>query len=82
MFPQMKRAHRRAEQSGRAHPRAPVIPTSFPAATAAASGPGTWQTLLAPDPSGGARALSYHLLADTRHDATAGSGGGYADHDQ
>src|SRR6516162_9967541 len=30
-------AHRRAGQSGRAHVRAPVIPTPFPAATAAAS---------------------------------------------
>ena len=33
MFPQIKLAHRRAEPSGTAHWRAPVIPTSFPATT-------------------------------------------------
>jgi len=53
MFPQIKPAHRRAEQSGTAHWRAPVIPTSFPAATTAAPGPGTRHGAAAPRPRGG-----------------------------
>ena len=75
MFPQIKPAHRRAEQSIGAHLRAPVIPTSFPAATAAASCPVPGMPLLFPELRG-AGTLTYYLLAGRRQSATACSGGG------
>jgi len=83
MFPQIKPAHRRAEPSSTAHLRAPVIPTSFPATTAAASGPGTWHGAAAPRPCEGAGALSYHLLAGARQGCHGMPGWrGTADHDR
>jgi len=75
MFPQMK--PRTGEQTrAAARLRAPVIPTSFPATSAAASGPGTRHGAAASRPRGGAGALSYHLLAGTRQGAPACAGGG------
>ena len=72
MFPQIKPAHRRAEQSGTAHWRAPVIPTSFPAALPLWA----WHGAAASRPRGGTGALSYHLLAGARQGATACPGRG------
>src|SRR6516225_7427845 len=72
MFLQVKPAHRRAEQSGTAHWRAPVIPTSFPAALPLWARHGA----AASRPCGGTGALGYHLLAGARQGATACPGGG------
>ena len=75
MFPQVKPAHRGAEQSSRAHWRAPVIPTSFPAATAAAPGPGTRHGAAGsrpPGPQQPSAAFSLAPVKTPRHARVAG----------
>jgi hypothetical protein len=59
-----------------------VIPTSFPATTAAASGPVTGMAPLLPELRS-ARTLTHYLLAGARQGVTACSGGGgIGDHDR